>query len=141
MELGIRLTETVTVSQQIQPEDLKDIAAAGFTMVICNRPDGEDFGQPSFALIEKAAGDAGLKARFLPVGPGGLSPDIVDAFGDALAEAEGPVFAYCRSGTRCTALWALDAAKTEPAGQILKTAAQAGYDMSGLIDPNHPPSS
>ena len=133
MDLGAKLTDELTVSPQIQAEDVAAIAAAGFKMIVCNRPDGEEFGQPPFSLIEKAAADAGLEARFLPVVSGGMTLENVEDFDLALKEASGPVFAYCRSGTRCTALWSLNAVKGRPVSEVLETAARAGYDMSGLL--------
>jgi len=43
-----------------------------------------------------------------------------------------PVLAYCRSGTRCTALWSLSQAKQLSSDAIIRSAAEAGYDMRGL---------
>jgi uncharacterized protein (TIGR01244 family) len=42
------------------------------------------------------------------------------------------VFAFCRSGTRSTTLWALSQAGTMDADEIIAEAADAGYDMSHL---------
>ena len=94
-----------TASRQIQPADLKAIRAAGFRSVICNRPDGEDRDQPAFEEIAAAAREVGIDTRYLPVQPGQIGEAEVDAF-DVLIEAlPKPVFAYCRSGSRASALW------------------------------------
>ena len=47
--------------------------------------------------------------------------------------AQGPVLAYCRSGTRSTNLWALARARAgdDPAA-LCASAAAAGYDLSGI---------
>ena len=37
-----KLTDTLFVAEQLQPEDMAELAKAGFKMVINNRPDGED---------------------------------------------------------------------------------------------------
>jgi uncharacterized protein (TIGR01244 family) len=51
----------------------------------------------------------------------------------ALDQAEGPILAYCRSGTRSTFLWALAAAKQgEDPDTITRAAMQAGYDISPI---------
>ena len=51
----------------------------------------------------------------------------------ALEQAEGPILAYCRSGTRSTLLWALAAAKQgETPDAIARAAAQAGYDVGPI---------
>ena len=99
------LTDDYAVSAQIQPEDVAEIAAAGYKTIICNRPDNEDPGQPDHGSIEAAARAAGLTFRFIPVISGGMTDADVAAQTQALAEVPGPVFAYCRSGTRCTNLY------------------------------------
>jgi sulfide:quinone oxidoreductase len=42
------LTPAFAVAPQISPEDVQAIAAAGYKSIICNRPDDEGDGQPSF---------------------------------------------------------------------------------------------
>lgn len=101
-----QLTEDYAVSPQISVADVAEIKAAGFKSVICNRPDNEDPGQPCAAEIQAAVEAAGLEFRWVPVISGGMTPDDVAAQANALDELPGPVFAYCRSGTRCTNLLA-----------------------------------
>ena len=48
--------------------------------------------------------------------------------------AEQPVLAFCRTGTRCTTLWALTQADEQDNASILANAEQAGYDLSQLAD-------
>ena len=50
-----KLTETLAVSGQISAELVADIAAAGYKVLLNNRPDGEEGGQPSSAEIAEAA--------------------------------------------------------------------------------------
>ena len=50
-----QLDEKTLVSGQIQPADVPAIKAQGVTMIVNNRPDGEDAGQPSGEDIERAA--------------------------------------------------------------------------------------
>ena len=49
------VTENFAVSAQIQLADIPALKAAGFTALICNRPDGEDIDQPDHASVEAAA--------------------------------------------------------------------------------------
>ena len=42
-----RLTDDISVSGQIGPDEVEGLAAQGFTTLINNRPDGEMIGQPS----------------------------------------------------------------------------------------------
>ena len=101
----IPLDDRVMVAGQIQPADLAGIAAAGVTLIVDNRPDGEEPGQPTAAEIEAAARAHGLGFRHIPV-VGGFDSGQVAAMAEALA-GDGKLLAYCRSGTRSTWLWAL----------------------------------
>lgn len=124
---------TISVAPQISLEDLADLAAAGFAVVVNNRPDGEDFGQPTGAEIAAAAAAAGLGYAAIPVTHAGFSHPQIDAMAAVLGEAKGPVLAYCRSGTRSCNLWALAAVKAgaHPDAAMAKAAA-AGYDLTAL---------
>ena len=128
-----RLTPAVSVAPQIDPADLPAIAAAGFVAVVNNRPDGEEPAQPTGEAIRAAAAAAGLAYTEVPVTQGFSHPQI-DAMAAVLADAGGPVLAYCRSGTRSCHLWALAEARAggDP-DALVATAANAGYDLRGLL--------
>jgi uncharacterized protein (TIGR01244 family) len=126
-----KLTENVLVSPQLALADVAAAAASGVAMIINNRPDGEDPDAPQSADIAAAAAAAGLNYVEIPVGHAGFSEPQVDAMIAALEQAEGPILAYCRSGTRSTLLWALAQAKQgENPDAIARAAMQAGYDIS-----------
>jgi uncharacterized protein (TIGR01244 family) len=128
-----RLTSDIAVSPQIAAGDLDEIAALGFRTIINNRPDGEEATQPDSDEIEAAAAAQGLAYRHLPVISGAVSEMDGDAFAALLGEVEKPILAYCRSGTRCTMLWAMaQAAAKQATDDILSTARQAGYQLDGL---------
>ena len=127
-----RINEKVSVSGQIQPEDVAQIKAAGFVAIVNNRPDGESADQPAGQAIEAAAKAAGLAYYSIPLGREGVSPDMVEKTREALEGSAGPVFCYCRSGTRSTTLWALSQAGSMPGEEIISAAQGAGYDMSHL---------
>ena len=128
-----RIDETVSVAAQITPDDVPAIAAAGFTAIINNRPDGEEPGQPTGEDIRAAAEAAGLGYTAIPVTHAGFSHPQVIAMIDALGEAGGPVLAFCRSGTRSCNLWALAGAGLgEDAETLSAKAANAGYDLTNL---------
>lgn len=130
----IRLTETISVAPQIAPEDCAAARAQGFTVIVNNRPDGEAHGQPECATMRAAAEAAGLQYTPIPVDQSGLSMAQVEAMVAALDDANGPLLAYCRSGTRSTNLWALAEAKRggDP-DAIVEAAAKAGYDVVGML--------
>lgn len=127
-----RLTDQLSVSPQIEPSELPAIAEQGFRTLICNRPDGEGADQPTHQQLSQAAAALGMRLHYLPVTPGQLDEASIAGFGKLLAEAPGPVLAYCRTGTRSTMLWALSQAGRQPAAQLLQTAQEAGYDISAL---------
>lgn len=128
-----RLDERVSVAGQIMPADIPSLAKAGFTTIINNRPDDEEPGQPAGAALEAAAHAAGLAYRHIPVASG-FSAGQVEAMSSALADADGPVLAFCRSGTRSTFLWALARAhQGEDSQELMRKAAAAGYDLTPLL--------
>ena len=100
-----KISDDFFVGPQIQPADVAALAQNGFSAVICNRPDNEQFGQPSAEAIGRAAAEAGLKFHYIPVVPGQAGRTEVEAMAEALRAADGPVFAYCRSGARATSLY------------------------------------
>lgn len=94
------------VSAQITADEVREVAAAGYRTIISNRPDAEQGAVPHDE-IEKAATAAGLQFRYIPVVSGAITPQNVEDMAAALADVEGPVLAYCRSGGRCTSLYGL----------------------------------
>ena len=128
-----KITEDITISAQITEADLPEIAAAGYRAIICNRPDGEGADQPTFDEIADAARAAGLEPRYLPIVSGKVGDEDAADFGDLLRELPGPVFAYCRSGTRSATLWSLSQASTLDPSAILAATKDAGYDMAGVV--------
>ncbi|MGB7334576.1 MAG: TIGR01244 family sulfur transferase [Salaquimonas sp.] len=128
-----KLTDGLSVSEQISPADLKAIKADGFRGVICNRPDGEGADQPTFQEIANAAKKHGLEVAYLPIVGGKVSDDDAAAFDKLLTELPGPVLAYCRTGTRSTTLWSLAQSGKRDLSDILAVTKAAGYDMKGVV--------
>lgn len=128
-----RLNDRVLASPQITLADVANAAAQGVVMIVNNRPDGESDDQVPGSEIEAAAKAAGMGYVAIPVTHAGWSEGQVRAMANVLAEAKGPVLAYCRSGTRSTLLWALAEASTGASPHALTAAAaQAGYDLEPI---------
>lgn len=127
-----QLTDQMFVSPQVSLDDVKAASEAGIKMLISNRPDQEEAGQVPAEDMAAAAQAHGLAFRHIPILPGKATDTAVDAFGQALQEADGPVLAFCRSGMRSASLWALSQAGTRPVDDILSRASDAGYDLSGM---------
>lgn len=131
MELR-KIDDQITVTPQISVDDVAEIARLGFKTVVANRPDHEEPGQPAMADLEAAARANDLEWVYQPVESGHITDEDVDRFAPMIQQVEKPVLAFCRSGTRCTVLWALSSARTEPSSDIMGKARNAGYDISGL---------
>lgn len=128
----IQLADQFYVSPQISAHDVGAAAALGVTLIVNNRPDGEEPSQPKGADIEAAAKAAGIAYVEIPVGAMGIGATQLDKFDAALAANEGGVLAYCRSGTRSSMLRALALARAGAnVDALIAEAAEAGYDLSG----------
>jgi uncharacterized protein (TIGR01244 family) len=128
-----KLDARTWVSGQISPTDVPILAAEGVTMIVNNRPDDEEPGQPASAEIERAAKAVGIQYQYLPVESSSLPFDHVPAMTDAMNKTKGASLAFCRSGTRSTWLWALTRAKAgDSVEEIINKAAVAGYDLTPI---------
>ena len=127
-----KITPDYAVGPQIEPEDLATLAADGFVAVINNRPDDEVMADLAGAEMQKAAEAAGLRYIPNPVVNGAMTMANVETQKTVLDSAEGPVFAWCRSGTRSSIMWALSQAGQRPTEEILNDLRTAGYDLPQL---------
>src|SRR4029453_12923361 len=128
-----QLNDKTLVSGQIAPEEVAALKALGVTLIVNNRPDGEDIGQPEGEDIEAAAKAAGIDYRHVPIARG-LGPSDIEAMREAMHSAgDGKVFAFCRSGNRSTLAWAV--AKSEdgvPREELNRMANDAGFDLGPI---------
>ncbi|MBA2467518.1 MAG: TIGR01244 family phosphatase [Sphingomonas sp.] len=126
-----QLDDHMLVSRQIAPEDVPELQRLGVTMIVNNRSDHEDPGQPLGADIEAAAKAAGVEYRYVPI-VRGIGPSDVEAMRHAMRECgDGKLLAFCRSGTRSTLVWAVARAEGGASRDELdRCAAAAGVDLS-----------
>lgn len=125
------LNDKVSVAPQITLADVEAAKAEGVTLIVNNRPDGEDPSAPQSADIEAAAQAAGIDYVAIPITHSGFSAPQVDAMIAVLDGTGGKTLAYCRSGTRSTLLWSLAQAKSGlSAEEIARLAGNAGYDIT-----------
>jgi sulfide:quinone oxidoreductase len=129
-----KLTDQLSVSSQVAVEDISKLPDLGFKSVICNRPDKESDDQPAMLEIENAVKAAGLSWQHQPVVSGNINDQDVEDFTQLMSTLPQPIFAFCRTGTRCSILWALSQANNMSVDDILDTAAEAGYNLSGQQD-------
>lgn len=124
-----QLDDKVMVSGQVAPNEVAGLAEQGITVLVNNRPDGEEPGQPLAGDIEHAAEAAGISYHFVPI-IRGIGPADVESMQAALRDAEGgKLLAFCRSGTRSALAIAL--AKREgglSADEVQQRLISAGFD-------------
>lgn len=128
------IDESLSVSPQVRPENLPELARNGYRVIICNRPDGEESGQPGSTAMREAASEAGLAFHYIPVSGGAFPEEAVSAFRDVRRNGGGRTIAYCRTGTRSVTLETLANPGGRSRKERLRLAKQAGYDLSSLAD-------
>jgi len=125
-----QLDEKTLISGQIAPAEVAALKQSGVTMIVNNRPDGEDSDQPTSAEIEAEARAAGMEYRHIPI-IRGMGPSDVDAMRQAIAGVgDGRMLAFCRSGNRSALVWAV--ARSEdgvPREELEECAAAAGVSL------------
>ena len=124
------MSEQFAVSAQLTPEDVSAAADAGFKHLVCNRPDDEEPGQPDFANISASAAKLGMSVHHIPFDGATLNGSVIDAMEHTLSTLDGPVLAYCRSGTRCSLAWSVLRVRAgDDIDDVQSTTRDAGYDL------------
>ena len=128
-----RLTPAFSVSPQLTAADVAQAAQEGYRAIINNRPDGEQPGQITAAEVALLAAAHGMAFAHIPTPSGKFDDPVVMRMAAALGSLDTPVLAYCRTGARSAALWALSQADKLSAAQILSAAQSGGYDLSLIV--------
>ncbi|MEM8979315.1 MAG: TIGR01244 family sulfur transferase [Pseudomonadota bacterium] len=126
------LTDEFSAAPQLAPEDMTEVAQLGYKTVICNRPDDEAPLDACQAQMRSAVEEAGMTFLCNPFVSGQMTLEHVEAQREMVKTAEGPVLAYCASGTRTTICWAFAMAPEMASEDIVSAAAKGGYQLAGL---------
>ncbi|WP_234026350.1 TIGR01244 family sulfur transferase [Qipengyuania thermophila] len=126
------IDDTFSVAPQIAPEDLPELARSGYRVLISNRPDGEEEGQPTAQEMRAAANAAGMTFHHIPVSGGAFPEDAVSAFRAVRQGEAKKTLAFCRTGTRAISLETLANPANRSPEERLRLAKEAGYDLSSL---------
>ncbi len=131
----VRINDRLSICEQLSTSDVSAAAASGIRVLINNRPDGEDFGQPRASEIAEAAAQAGLASAHIPLRAAEITEGAVRAFQCVLAENDGQVLAFCRSGTRSLTLWALGEVLDGRMAKddVIRFGRERGFDLSGVV--------
>ena len=129
----VNISGLYNVSPQISLTDVEILSEKGFEKIICNRPDFEV--PPSFqsSVIEKSALEIGLSFEYHPLTFENMNTENIEKQMSFIKKSKRPVLAYCTSGTRCAAIWALGQIGKMPKNEILKTTLESGYNLEGLL--------
>jgi len=124
----VKLSDALAVAGQIQPQDVAAIAAQGYKVVVNNRPDGEQPGQPGSDELAAVVAQAGLEYHYMPVGHSDFPGADFESFSQMIDNPDKPVSAFCRSGPRCPNLWVASRpqAEVEAAAEL---AQRSGFDL------------
>ena len=124
-----QLTTELSVADQLTVDDLEAVKEAGFNAVICNRPDEEGEPHADAESMAQKANALGLEFRYLPVNGANITDTDVAQHAALLSEVPGPVLTYCRSGARCTKLWALSEAGKQDVNTLIETVDKTGLTV------------
>ena len=129
----VNISGLYNVSPQISLTDVEILSEKGFEKIICNRPDFEV--PPNFqsSVIEKSALEIGLSFEYHPLTFENMNTENIEKQMSFIKKSKRPVLAYCTSGTRCAAIWALGQIGKMPKNEILKTTLESGYNFEGLL--------
>ena len=129
----VNISGLYNVSPQISLTDVEILSEKGFEKIICNRPDFEV--PPNFqsSVIEKSALEIGLSFEYHPLTFENMNTENIEKQMSFIKKSKRPVLAYCTSGTRCAAIWALGQIGKMPKNEILKTTLESGYSLEGLL--------
>jgi len=121
------------VSPQISLTDVEVLSEKGFEKIICNRPDFEVPINIQSNVIEKVTEEIGLSFEYHPLTFENMNTENIEKQMAFINESNGPILAYCTSGTRCAAIWALGQIGKMSKDEILKATLQSGYNLEGLL--------
>jgi uncharacterized protein (TIGR01244 family) len=129
----IPLAAGLSAAGRLDRADIEELARSGVRTIVNNRPDGEDPGQLSAVEARRLAEGLGLAYHHIPVTAASLTRADVDAFAAVLREAQKPLVAHCRSGTRSSLLWALTRLRegADPFALVAEIGAH-GIDIASL---------
>lgn len=104
-----QISQNYFVAPQILVTDAALLKEHGFTLVICNRPDDEDPGQPSFAEIAAACESVGILCHHIPFAGMPLPIQDIERHCQLVDNNTGKTLGYCRSGQRSEMIYSAGA--------------------------------
>ena len=133
-----KLDENFYIAGQLVAEDFSKAKELSFTIIINNRPDGEEPGILSVSEAKQLASDFNIEYLHLPMANGQPLPeDLIPSMQLALQQVKdknGKILAHCRTGTRSSFLWGiiqlLEGNKTSD--EVIAISSAAGINLTGF---------
>ena len=122
------VSDTLSVAAQISVDDVSVLRAQGFTVIVCNRPDGEVSDQPKMDDIEAACAAEGILFIRYPVTAIDFPGPDLQGLGALFDDPAQRVLAYCRTGTRCANLW-IASRDQDGVSDAVRAAREIGFDL------------
>lgn len=128
----VELSSSVWVGPAPKRNTLQQLAEAGFRSIINNQPDTDGNLLMTTDEVAAESAAAGLSYVHIPVeGRNPLEKDV-RRFNDALTTLPTPIFAFCRTGGRSAALWAMASVMQHSTETLISRCHDIGFDISGL---------
>lgn len=129
-----KIADYLYVSKQLDERIAKRAAQYEIKTVICNRPDNEEEGQPSFEAVKEWLNKYGIEnVIYMPVVMNDIDDNTLEEFKQAVAKSPAPILAYCRTGTRSSMMWALNQVKRGvEVNSVIKAAELANINLEPL---------
>jgi len=129
------ITPQFSVAGILSSGDLAKFKAMGFLTLISNLPDEEVKNGFTSDKAKAEAETLGITYIHMPAsGATVTDQDVVEKFANILENADKPVIAHCRSGTRSSILWSMVAARTTKPAKVIAHMEALGFELDFLED-------
>jgi uncharacterized protein (TIGR01244 family) len=122
------------ISGQITLDILEELGNIGFSLIINNRPDGEELNQVSSKELKIKSESFGINYFDIPFASDTLSKQKIKNFSDLIRNNNKKSLFFCRSGARSSVIWGLASVihLGKDLDRCMKNIDKAGYDSSIL---------
>jgi sulfide:quinone oxidoreductase len=127
------ITSKFSVAGALVPGDIAKFAEIGFRTIVSNLPDEEVTNGFTSILAKAEADKHGMRYIHMPANGATVTDmDVIDQFANVLADADQPIIAHCKTGTRSAILYGLVAARTTRPAVVLELLDDIGFDLDFL---------
>ena len=125
----VDITDTFSVSGELNEQDIAALKEKGISMLINLRPDNESADQVNNNQWQVLCEKHGLNYQHIPVLPCQYSDQDIESFESHLADSDVKVHSFCKTGTRAVHMWALSNRETHEFIELQAKVTNKGYDL------------